>query len=111
MRPVDRENDRYAKGAQNPVKREEEILFSFLPEGAHKRLLDVGCGIGTISLELQKRGFQVSGVDFSEVAVEKCRRQGLEAIVSDVDREGLRFPDGTFDVVWQSYPSSSGFSE
>jgi hypothetical protein len=44
----------------------------------------------------------VSGVDFSEVAVEKCRRQGLDATVSDVDKAGLRFPDGTFDVVWAS---------
>ena len=100
MRPVDRENKRYTKGAQNPIRREEEIMFSLLPDGHGKRLLDVGCGIGTISLELQKRGFQVSGVDFSEVAVEKCHRQGLEAVVSDVDKDGLKFPDGTFDVVW-----------
>ena len=100
MRPVDRENHRYSEGAQNPVKQEELIMFSLLGDGRQRKLLDVGCGIGTMSLELQKRGFHVTGVDFSEVAVNKCRRRGLDAIVSDVDKDGLKFADKSFDIVW-----------
>jgi len=100
MRAEERENHRYSKGAQNPIDKPEELMFSLLPNGSQKKLLDIGCGIGTIALELQKRGFQVTGVDFSEVAIKKCRQQGLDAIVSDVDKDGLRFSDNSFDVVW-----------
>lgn len=100
MRAEERENHRYSKGAQNPIDKPEELMFSLLPSGSQKKLLDIGCGIGTIALELQKRGFQVTGVDFSEVAIKKCRQQGLDAIVSDVDKDGLKFSDNSFDVVW-----------
>jgi 2-polyprenyl-3-methyl-5-hydroxy-6-metoxy-1,4-benzoquinol methylase len=102
MRPEDRENQRYSAGAQNPIDLEEQLMFSLLPlPGKHsRRLLDVGCGIGAVSLELQKRGFQVTGIDFSEVAINRCLEKGLDAILSDVDRDGLKFPDGSFDVVW-----------
>jgi 2-polyprenyl-3-methyl-5-hydroxy-6-metoxy-1,4-benzoquinol methylase len=102
MRPEDRENERYSEGAQNPIGLDEQLMFSLLPplSSDQRRLLDVGCGIGTISLKLQKRGFQVTGVDFSEVAINKCLEKELDAILSDVDRDGLQFPDGSFDVVW-----------
>jgi len=102
MRADERENQRYLKGAQNPIGEEEHILFSLLPAEQGKRVLDVGCGIGTISLELKKMGFEVSGVDFSEVAIEKCLQQGLDARVSDVDKDGLKFADNYFDIVWAS---------
>ena len=100
MRAEERENHRYSKGAQNPIDKPEELMFSLLPSGSQKKLLDIGCGIGTIALELKKRGFQVTGVDFSEVAIKKCRQQGLDAVVSDVDKDGLKFADKSFDVVW-----------
>jgi len=100
MRPEERENYRYSNGAKNPIDTPEKLLFSLLPDGKQKKLLDIGCGIGTVALELEKRGFEVTGVDFSEVAIEKCRQQGLKAIVSDVDKDGLKFPDSSFDVVW-----------
>jgi len=100
MRAEDRENYRYAHGAQNPIAKEEELMFSLLPNGNQKKLLDVGCGIGTITLELQKKGFQVTGIDFSEVAIDKCLQSGLDVILSDVDKDGLKFPDRSFDIVW-----------
>lgn len=103
MRAEERENHRYKDGAENPIGREEGIMFSLLPlvgAGTQRTLLDVGCGIGTIALELQKRGYVVKGIDFSSVAVEKSRERGLDAILSDVDRDGLKFPDRSFDVVW-----------
>lgn len=100
MRPEERENYRYSHGAENPIRKEEQVMFSLLSNGNGKKLLDVGCGIGTIALELQKKGFEVTGVDFSNVAVSKCQQKGLNAIVSDVDEAGLKFPDKSFDVVW-----------
>jgi len=100
MRPEERENQRYSAGSVNPIEEEEKILLSFLPDGSGKSLLDVGCGIGSISLELQKKGFCVKGVDFSEIGVSKCIERGLDARVCDVDKNGLPFGDKSFDIVW-----------
>lgn len=100
MKPKQRENIRYSEGAENPIELEEKIMFSLLPKCENKKLLDVGCGVGTIALKLQKRGFKVDGIDFSEVAVEKTQKKGINVILSDLDEEGIRFPDNTFDVVW-----------
>lgn len=100
MLPSQRENMRYANGAGNPIEEEEGVMFSLLPRESG-RLLDIGCGVGSISLELQKKGFDVTGIDFSEVAIEKAKERGVSAHVVDVDKEGLSaFSDNHFDVVW-----------
>lgn len=75
-------------------------MFSLLPVSNKSNLLDVGCGVGTISLELQGRGFNVHGLDFSSIAVEKARERGVTADICDVDKDGLPFNDDSFDVVW-----------
>lgn len=103
MRAEERENLRYSQGVENPIETEEQIMFSLLPATRSSQdatLLDVGCGIGSIALELQKRGYSVTGVDFSAVAVEKARSRGVSAFLSDVDKDGLKFPERSFDVVW-----------
>jgi len=46
--------------------------FLFKPGG---RLLDFGCGTGWLSLPLALRGMAVDGVDFSEVQINRARRQ------------------------------------
>lgn len=100
MRADDRENERYANGADNPVEMEEEVMFSLLPDGRGKSLLDIGCGVGTIGVMLKARGFEYAGIDLSEVGVKRAVQKGLNATVSDIDGDGLRFPDASFDVVW-----------
>lgn len=100
MRPQDREDHRYSTGSINPIDLEEEILFSFLPDSNGKELLDVGCGIGTMSLELKKREFNVTGIDFSKIGVDKCVEKGIDARLFDVDKDGLAFDDKHFDVIW-----------
>ncbi len=100
MKPEERENLRYLAHAENPIDIEEQVMFSLLPKSDGGMLLDVGCGIGTISLELQKRGFKVNGLDFSSVAVKKAKEKGINAIECDVDKEGIPFGDNYFDVVW-----------
>jgi len=41
------------------------------------RVLDVGCGAGRVSLYLQKKGFDVLGVDVSPLAIGVCKMRGL----------------------------------
>jgi 2-polyprenyl-3-methyl-5-hydroxy-6-metoxy-1,4-benzoquinol methylase len=39
------------------------------------RILDVGCGTGRHSIELSKRGYQVTGIDLSETLLERAREK------------------------------------
>ena len=45
---------------------------------ARGRVLDVGCGAGRHCLYLQQRGWDVVGIDASPLAIEVCRRSGVE---------------------------------
>ena len=65
---------------------------------ARGRILDIGCGAGRHCLYLQEKGFAVTGIDNSPLAIEVCKRRGVKnAIVlalNDVT------PDlGTFDTI------------
>ena len=42
------------------------------------KVLDIGCGAGRHSLYLQKKGFDVLGIDVSPLAVKVCRLRGLK---------------------------------
>ncbi len=100
MEAKERENLIYSKGKDNPIEKEEKIMISLLPDADKKKLLDIGCGVGTISKELQKKGFDVIGIDFSDVGVKKAKKKGVKAKVCDVDKKGLPFDKNSFGVVW-----------
>ena len=42
------------------------------------RILDIGCGAGRHSLYLQRKGFDVLGIDTSPLALKVCRTRGLK---------------------------------
>jgi SAM-dependent methyltransferase len=62
-----------------------------------RRVLDVGCGTGTMLSHLERYG-EVSGVEADEQAVEFCRGRGITA-VQQADPPPLPFEDGRFDLV------------
>ncbi|GAA1452875.1 class I SAM-dependent methyltransferase [Nocardiopsis tropica] len=76
-----------------------------LPPG---RVLDLGCGGGGDALWLARRGWQVTAVDISAVAVERltdlARSRGLGDLVA-AERHDLdaSFPQGRFDLVSAHY--------
>ena len=45
------------------------------------KVLDVGCGAGSHSLYLQKKGLDVTALDHSPGAIETCRIRGLRKVV------------------------------
>ncbi len=66
---------------------------------ARGRVLDVGCGAGRHALYLQRKKFDVTGLDSSPLALKVCRLRGLKK-TKNMDFAGIgRFPAGAFDTV------------
>jgi SAM-dependent methyltransferase len=64
-----------------------------------KRVLDVGCGAGRVALYLQGRGFTVTAIDNSPLAIKTCRKRGVkDARLVPFERVS-RFGRGMFDAV------------
>ena len=63
------------------------------------RVLDIGCGAGRHSLYLQGKGFDITGIDNSPLAIKICRQRGLKkAKVLGIEEVGKFKPD-SFDTV------------
>jgi len=68
-----------------------------------QRILDLGCGTGSVSLLLAELGHEVTGVDLSRRMLERAR---AKARATDVavefhagDAEALPYSENTFDIV------------
>lgn len=46
-------------------------------------ILDIGCGAGSHAIYLQQKGFEVTGLDSSEGAIEVCRQRGVKYTVHE----------------------------
>lgn len=69
-----------------------------LPDRA--RVLDLGCGNGVpVAKALAAAGHDVTGVDLSDVQVERARRLVPAATFRRADATEVAFPDSTFDAV------------
>ena len=69
-------------------------------KGHPLRLLDVGCGDGTVSRLFLEAGLRVFGVDIVPDFVEEAINRGIEAQTADVTRDGLPFPGQEMDVIY-----------
>jgi len=65
------------------------------------KILDVGCGDGSVMLHLKKKGYEVHGIDFSPSAIKKARNRGLKNLHElDIEKEKLPYKKDTFDYVF-----------
>lgn len=69
--------------------------------------LDVGCGAGSHSLYLQKKGIHVKAIDYSEGAVEVAKARGVE----HVELKALLDETETFDTILLLMNGSGIFQE
>ena len=75
-----------------------EVILNELRHLEKGRLLDIGCGEGVLLENAKSLGFDVTGVDCSERAVEMCRKKNLNAICLDIESHKLPFNE-EFDIV------------
>lgn len=73
------------------------VIVEHVASLPHGRALDLGCGEGRHSLWLATRGWEVVGVDFSEVALDKARRIAAQAPSRSRDRLRYVLADVTAD--------------
>jgi SAM-dependent methyltransferase len=73
------------------------------------RALDIGCGTGADAVWLAGRGWQVTALDVSGVALDRARARARQAGVDvhwvQSTLEDLAIPDGGFDLVTAQYPA------
>lgn len=73
----------------------QRIVLRLLGQG-EGRLLDVGCGGGSLSQAVGDLGWRVTGVDLSEDQLRLARERGLDVVPADA--ASLPFPDANFDA-------------
>jgi 2-polyprenyl-3-methyl-5-hydroxy-6-metoxy-1,4-benzoquinol methylase len=83
----------------------EDIALSFLDDG--ERLLDVGCGSGSLAFKVAGKFNEIYGVDISPTRIEEAEKNAAEKFgntnnfhfsVSNIN-DKMNFPDCMFDVV------------
>ncbi len=80
------------------MKKEFEVISQIIKN--NKRVLDVGCGDGTL-MEYLKNNQQndVRGLEPQKEFVQKCISKGLSVIEGDAEKELSQFQEKSFDYV------------
>lgn len=73
-------------------------FLALLPKNAS--ILDVGCGAGVKSRYLTQKGFEVTGIDFSEKMIEIARRESPDIAFNVVDIYDIDTYPKTFDSIF-----------
>jgi len=76
------------------------IMLDLVRKSGSKRILDVGCTDGFMSMLFKDMGLYTIGVDASESAVVAARGRCDEAHVANLDGHPLPLPDGCVDLIW-----------
>ena len=78
------------------MKKEFKVISQIIQN--NKRVLDVGCGDGTLMEYLKfKQQNDVRGLEPQKDLVQKCIAKGLAVIEGDAEKELGQFPDQSFD--------------
>jgi 2-polyprenyl-6-hydroxyphenyl methylase/3-demethylubiquinone-9 3-methyltransferase len=94
-------NHPHLRGCHRYVLPDIQRLCAALPPGS--RLLDVGCGNGSLAREFSRQGHRVTGVDLSRGGIEIARRSVPEGRfeVLGADRDLLaNLDEAPFDMVY-----------
>ena len=80
------------------MKPEFKIIANLIENNT--RVLDVGCGDGTL-IEFLKdnKKIDIRGIEILKNNVQQCIGKGLTVIEGDAEKDLSQFPDGSFDFV------------
>ncbi len=96
------------------ASREVEEIINLLEIRQDSKILDLGCGVGRHSLELARRGFQVTGVDRTKFYLAKASKQaktkGLEIEFVNEDMRSFR-RSTEFDVAINFFTTFGYFDD
>ncbi len=82
------------------MRADHDVIASLVPAGA--RVLDLGCGDGTLLEELIRRGADGLGVEISDEGVLACLERGVPVLQDDIDKGLDDLEDDSFDIVIMS---------
>lgn len=68
-----------------------------------KRVLELGCGPGSLAFRLSEHGADAVGIDISPIAIQQAQdtasERGLSCTFTEMNAEALTFEDNTFDII------------
>ena len=80
------------------MKKEFKVISQIIKN--NKRVLDIGCGDGTLMQYLKNnQDNDVRGLEPEKKLVQECIAKGLSVIEGDAEKELIQFPDKSFDYV------------
>lgn len=77
-------------------------VMEWLAPAAGERILDLGCGDGTLSLRLMAAGATVVGVDSAPAMVRAALAKGVDARLGDAEHLGEILPGEHYDAVFSN---------
>ena len=78
------------------MKNEFKVIADIIEKD--KRVLDVGCGDGTLMRFLKdNKNFDCRGMEISKNKVQKCIEKGLTVIEGNAESDLIQFPNKSFD--------------
>ena len=80
------------------MKKEFKVIADLLPNNT--RVLDVGCGDGSLmNFLVKKKNIEVRGLELEKNNVQACIYKGLPVIQGNAETELYQFPNQSFDYV------------
>ena len=98
---TDEEIEKYAKSG-GMKKTQENITYRILELlniEKHKKILDIGCGVGYTTNVYQNEGYEVIGLDVLPKMLEKAKAKGLNVVKGDMRNLKDIFKEKEFDAV------------
>jgi len=89
----DNRNYKYTETSQT-VRNEYKIIQSWIPRGS--KVIDLGCGDGSLLKLLQQNDVQGEGIDVAATAVKSAKRKGIKIKQGIIDTK-LNYKENQFD--------------
>ena len=101
---IEKWNERYRAG-QQLSEPPSPLVQRFAADLAPGVALDLACGPGRNALYLAERGWRVTAVDGSPVAIAKLRERnaGIDAQIADLERGEFQIQPDSYDLICDCY--------